>query len=200
MTTVQLVVDWDGTVTERDSLHMVLEHFGDLDVYRAAEEALGQRLSLNEVIAMEMRTVRAPLEEVVVWVLAEVRVRRGFAELVDRCDPIVVSAGFHELIEPVLAREGVAPRVVANRIDPRPDGWEAAFRDGLPCEVCGEACKRAAVRDLGAFVYVGDGVSDRCVALAAGRVFARDGLAAWLDAQGAPYETFDDFVDLAARL
>jgi 2-hydroxy-3-keto-5-methylthiopentenyl-1-phosphate phosphatase len=200
VTAVQLVVDWDGTVTERDSLHMVLEHFGDLAVYRAAEEALGRGLPLNDVIAMEMRTVRAPLEEVLDWLLAEVRVRPGFADLVGRTDPIVVSAGFHELIEPVLARERVAPRVVANRLDPRPEGWEASFRDVLPCEVCGEPCKRAAVRDLGAFTYVGDGVSDRCVALAADRVFARDALAAWLELQGTPYEPFVDFVDLAARL
>ena len=31
-----LVLDWDGTVTERDTLHMVIERFGDLDVFHAA--------------------------------------------------------------------------------------------------------------------------------------------------------------------
>lgn len=196
----QLVVDWDGTVTERDSLHMLLERFGDLEVYRAAEEELGHRLTLNEVIAVEMRTVRAPYDEVLEWLLAEVRVRPGFAALVAGHDTVVVSAGFHELIEPVLAREGIEVRVVANRVDPRPEGWEASFTNGLPCEVCGEPCKRAAVRELGGFAFVGDGVSDRCVALAAARVFARDGLATWLDEQGVPYEPFDDFVDVAARL
>jgi 2-hydroxy-3-keto-5-methylthiopentenyl-1-phosphate phosphatase len=197
---MQLVVDWDGTVTEVDSLHMLLERFGDLAVYQAAEAELGHRLSLSEVIAVEMRTVRAPIEEVVGWLVDTVRVRPGFAAVVKRHDPVIVSAGFHEVIEPVLDREGVSARVVANRLDPRSDGWEAVFRDGLPCAVCGEVCKRAAVRDLGAFAYVGDGVSDRCVALAAERVFARDGLAEWLDAEGVAYEPFVDFVDLSARL
>ena len=32
-----LVLDWDGTVTERDTLHMLLERFGDPEVFRAAE-------------------------------------------------------------------------------------------------------------------------------------------------------------------
>ena len=34
-----------------------------------------------------------------------------------RHDPLIVSSGFHELIEPVLEREGVDVRVVANRLD-----------------------------------------------------------------------------------
>jgi 2-hydroxy-3-keto-5-methylthiopentenyl-1-phosphate phosphatase len=66
--------------------------------------------------------------------------------------------------------------------------------------VCGEPCKRADVADLGGFVYVGDGFSDRCVAEAASRVFARDGLARYLDEKGVPYEPFDDFYDVDRAL
>ena len=53
---------------------------------------------------------------------------------------------------------------------------------------------------LGTFAYVGDGVSDRCVSLAADRVFARDGLASWLDRRGARYEPFEDLSDVLAAL
>ena len=68
------------------------------------------------------------------------------------------------------------------------------------CDVCGERCKRAAVAGLGAFAYAGDGVSDRCVSLAAERRFARAGLADWLDDQGVGYEPFDDLYDIARAL
>ena len=51
-----LVLDWDGTVTERDGLHMVLERFGDVRVFAALEEELGQTQTLQEVIAKEMAT------------------------------------------------------------------------------------------------------------------------------------------------
>ena len=73
------------------------------------------------------------------------------------------------------------------------------LRDGAACEVCGEGCKRAALPP-GDVVYVGDGYSDRCAALAASRVFARDGLAAYLEQQGAPYTPFEDLGDVARGL
>jgi 2-hydroxy-3-keto-5-methylthiopentenyl-1-phosphate phosphatase len=197
---VKVVLDWDGTVTEVDGLHLVLEEFGDERIYDEAENRLGRGLTLHEVIAMEFRSVRAPLDEVVAWALENVRVREGFAEFGREHEPLVVSSGFHELIEPVLAREGVELEVRANRLDPRPDGWRAVFRSDEPCAVCGEACKRADVGALDGFVYVGDGFSDRCVALAASRVFARDGLARYLAAEGVPYESFEDFVEVQAKL
>lgn len=193
-----LVLDWDGTVTETDTLHLVIERFGDLDLFHAVEAEIGRGLTLREVIACEMETITAPLGEVVGWLLEHVRVRAGFAELVAVHDPLIVSAGFHELISPVLAREGVEARVVANSVEADPSGWRAVFPPATRCTVCGEECKRAAVAHLQPFTYVGDGVSDRCVALAAQRVFARAGLARYLDDLGVPYVPFDDLLDVRA--
>jgi 2-hydroxy-3-keto-5-methylthiopentenyl-1-phosphate phosphatase len=195
-----LVVDWDGTVTEVDGLHLVLSEFGDVAVYEQAEERLGRSLTLHEVIALEFETVRAPLADVVAWVVENVRVRGGFAELARRHRPLVVSSGFHELIDPVLAREGIELDVCANRLDPRPDGWRAIFRNAEPCPVCGEPCKRSDLAGLGDVVYVGDGFSDRCVAQAATRVFARDGLAEYLTEVGVPHERYGDFNDVMRAL
>jgi 2-hydroxy-3-keto-5-methylthiopentenyl-1-phosphate phosphatase len=177
----------------------VLERFGDVDVYRRLEDSLGRSLTLHEVIAVEFETVRAPLDEVVEFLLDVVRIRAGFGELVARHRPVVVSAGFHELIEPVLARAGVEVELLANRVDPRPDGWRVRFRDEVACADCGEACKRAALPE-GEVVYVGDGYSDRCAALRADRVFARDGLARYLGARGVPYEPFEDLHQVASLL
>jgi 2-hydroxy-3-keto-5-methylthiopentenyl-1-phosphate phosphatase len=196
----RVVVDWDGTVTEVDGLHLVLEEFGDVEIYAAAESRLGRGATLHEVIALEFESIRAPLPEVVSWVQANVRVRPGFAELASRRRPLVVSSGFHELIEPVLAREGIDVDVVANRLEPRREGWRAHFRPGADCAVCGEQCKRSDVDGLDDVVYVGDGFSDRCIARAAGRVFARNGLAAYLAREGIAFEPFEDFYDVEAAL
>jgi 2-hydroxy-3-keto-5-methylthiopentenyl-1-phosphate phosphatase len=140
------------------------------------------------------------LSQVVEWLRTNVRLRPGFAELVREHGPLIVSSGFHELIHPILERDGLELDVVANTLDPRPDGWRAIFRGAEACDVCGEPCKRADVSALGDFVYAGDGFSDRCVAQAASRVFARDGLAAYLALQGVPFETFEDFYDVAGAL
>ena len=197
---MQVVVDWDGTVTETDGLHLVLLEFGDEKIYDAAENRLGRDLTLHEVIALEFESVRASLDDVVEWMLENVRIRGGFGEFARAHRPLVVSSGFHELIEPVLEREGLELEVVANRVDARPGGWRARFRRDEPCSVCGQPCKRSDVRGLDGFVYVGDGFSDRCVALMATRVFAHDGLAAYLDRKGVPFERFEDFHDIAALL
>ena len=196
---MELVLDWDGTCTEVDGLHMLLEEFGDREIYEQMEGVLGAGLTLHEVIAAEMATIKLPLEFAVRWMREHVTMRRGFKELAESTAPIVLSSGFHELIEPVLAREQVELEVRANRLDARLDGWRPIWRDEAVCATCGEACKRGSVTNC-AFVFVGDGYSDRCVALAAERVFARDGLARYLDEQGRPYERFETLHDVAAAL
>jgi 2-hydroxy-3-keto-5-methylthiopentenyl-1-phosphate phosphatase len=195
---LRLVVDWDGTVTVRDSLVQVIHEFGDPALLAELEPRVGVDLTLHEEIALEFGAITAPLDEVAGWVAEHVEVRPGLRELA-ALDATVISAGFHELIEPVLAREGVELDVLANRLDARPGGWVVRFRDETACAVCGEPCKRGSLAG-GPYVYVGDGYSDRCAALAADRVFARDGLATHLDELGVPYEPFGDLRDVAVAL
>jgi len=197
---MELVLDWDGTVTEVDGLHLVLLEFGDEAIYEEHEARLGRELTLHEVIAGEFRSVRSPLPEVVEWVRDHARLRAGFVDLARTYRPLIVSSGFRELIEPVLEREGLELEVRANRLDPHPDGWRVLFRPQETCTVCGEPCKRSDLAGMDGFVYVGDGYSDRCVAEAASRVFARDGLATYLEGRGTPFEPFDDFYDVASAL
>jgi 2-hydroxy-3-keto-5-methylthiopentenyl-1-phosphate phosphatase len=197
---LRLVLDWDGTVTVRDSLVQVIHEFGDPALLAELEPRVGVDLTLHDEIALEFAAIAAPLDEVVAWVVEHVHVRPGFKALAVAHRPIILSSGFAELIQPVLAREGVSGlEVLANRVDPRPDGWRVEWRDESPCGECGEACKRSALPP-GEVVYVGDGYSDRCAALSADRVFARDGLAAYLDVRRFPYEPFRDFHDLRACL
>jgi 2-hydroxy-3-keto-5-methylthiopentenyl-1-phosphate phosphatase len=197
---VRLVVDWDGTVTVRDSQWMLLDRFGDQEVWRTAEAAFGRTLSYRELMETEMATISAPLEEAVAYLVANVEVRAGFAAFAARFRPLVLSSGFIETIEPILARERVTLDVVANRLDPSPGGWRVLWSDDAPCPECGDLCKRRSLPSERPLVYVGDGFSDRCAALAADRVFARRALAEYLEAKGVPYETFETFDDVAAAL
>jgi 2-hydroxy-3-keto-5-methylthiopentenyl-1-phosphate phosphatase len=195
---VRLVLDWDGTVTEHDTLDLVLQEFGDPETYEQVEADLGRSLTLNEVIAREFATVTAPLDEVLRFLLANARIRPGFRELAGAYRPLIVSSGFHETIEPLLEREGVLGSVElrANRLDPRPGGWRVRFRDGNACPICGEPCKRGDLPRDGQVVYAGDGYSDHCAALAADRVFATGSLARWLEERGVPYTPLTDFFEL----
>jgi len=73
------------------------------------------------------------------------------------------------------------------------------FRNEAACATCGEPCKRGGLAGE-PYVYVGDGYSDRCAALASDSVFATRGLARYLDDEGVAYTRFDDFHDVARGL
>jgi 2-hydroxy-3-keto-5-methylthiopentenyl-1-phosphate phosphatase len=204
-----LVVDFDGTVTKIDLLDTIASTFGDPVVYQEVDDGLDEgHMSLREVITREFRPVTKPLSEVVDWELENVELRPGFDRLVQLADErgwrlVIVSSGFHELIEPILEREGLDVELHANRVDPRPDGWIVDWRYDESCESCGESCKRSIAErfaDGGELVYIGDGYSDRCAAEASDAVFATRGLARYLEEQGVPFEPFDDFHQVVAKL
>jgi 2-hydroxy-3-keto-5-methylthiopentenyl-1-phosphate phosphatase len=195
-----LVLDWDGTVTVRDTLWLLLGRFGDREVFRRMEGSLGTTRTHREVMEVEFATMRASLDEAIAFLVANAEVRTGFARLVERHRPLVLSSGFHETIEPVLAREGVEVELVANRLDVRSDGWRVLWTDDAPCPECGELCKRRSLPAGRPLVYAGDGYSDRCAALAADRVFARSDLAAYLASRNVPFEPFETLDDIAAAL
>ena len=198
----RIVLDWDGTVTERDTLDVVLREFGDPEVYERVESALGRTMTLNDVISEEFATVTAPLDEVVSWLLEQVRIRPGFAELVRAYRPLIVSSGFQELIEPVLEREGLlgAVELRANNVEAQPGGWRVRFRVAQTCPACGEPCKRGDLPAGVEVVYAGDSHSDLCAALAADRVFATGNLARWLRERDVPFAKLTDFRALALAM
>jgi 2-hydroxy-3-keto-5-methylthiopentenyl-1-phosphate phosphatase len=195
---VQLVLDWDGTCTVRDSLVAAIHDLGDPSVYEGNfQEKFG---SYGEALAAEIATLRVTPAEAASWAVANVEVRPGFHALIAQYQPVVVSSGLPQLIRPVLAREGVDVELRSNDAEPSPDGWRVIFRDEGECPVCGDKCKRRSLPEGRPLVFVGDGWSDRCASLAADRVFARTGLAAYLDEQGVAYEPYETLHDVAAAL
>jgi HAD superfamily phosphoserine phosphatase-like hydrolase len=205
---VLLLLDFDGTITDRDTLDLIAGRYAP-EAFAAGERAFARgEITLNELIAAEFAAVRATREELLALLREEVGVRPGLPELVDFCrerfiEPVIVSSGFRELIEPFLTWHGLRLPVVAHRATFTHDGAIVDFLERAACPACGEPCKRAGLPDLAAgrqVAYVGDGASDRCGAEAADLVFARGSLAQHLGARRIPYQPFDDFYDVRAGL
>jgi 2-hydroxy-3-keto-5-methylthiopentenyl-1-phosphate phosphatase len=201
---MRLVIDWDGTATVSDTMDLIVREFGDAELVDRFSDAFIDDskplpVTLQHVIESELATISAPLEEVVGWLLETVELRPGFVELARRERPLLLSSNLRELIQPVLDHFGIEADLLANElVSDKGAGWRVHF-GGEICPVCGERCKRPKLPP-GELVYVGNGYSDRCPALASSRVFARCGLARYLDALGAPYEPFGDFHQIAAAL
>ncbi len=204
-----IVVDFDGTITERDTLDDVLEQYAP-DRVRGGRAGLSEgRLTLRECMAMEFEPVRGDQGTIVAEAVRAAVVRPGFGEFVRAAEAaghrlVVVSGGFESIIRPVLDREdaGHLP-VFAHEARFTAHGTTVEFRHWEDCDVCGEECKRsivAGLRDGRRVVYIGDGYSDRCAAIAADRRFARRFLAEDLDRMGLSYTPFDDFHTVRAEL
>src|SRR3954469_4726477 len=178
---MRVILDWDGTSTLDDTMDALVRELGDaslLDVHLDRSE-----ITLHEIIERELGSIRVPLAEAQQWLVENVPLRPGFHERVAAHDPLLLSSNVRQLIEPVLEREGVELELIANELEP---GWKVRWRDDTICDACGQPCKRGTLPE-GELVYVGDGFSDRCAALAADRVFATGALARFLDAEGVAY-------------
>jgi 2-hydroxy-3-keto-5-methylthiopentenyl-1-phosphate phosphatase len=205
---VLLVLDFDGTVTDEDLID-VLVHDQSPEQWDRTETALQNgEMTLNDALVAQLAGVRATEDEVVRFLEERATLRPGLPELIGFCrerfiEPVVISSGFHEVIEPILRRHGIDVPVVAHHAAFSPDGATITFLERAACETCNEACKRAdALRlaDGRPVAYVGDGVSDRCAAAVADIVFARAALARYLERDGVPFLPFDDFGDVQAGL
>jgi len=201
---MRLVIDWDGTVTVADTMDLIVREFGDAELVDRFSDAFIDDskplpVTLQYVVESEMATIKAPLAEVVEWLIEKVELRPGFVELAGRERPLLLSSNIRQLIQPVLEHYGIEADLLANElVSDGEAGWRVHFGGEL-CPVCGERCKRPKLPP-GEIVYVGNGYSDRCPALASARVFARCGLARYLDVVGSPYEPFGDFHQIASAL
>jgi 2-hydroxy-3-keto-5-methylthiopentenyl-1-phosphate phosphatase len=205
---VLLALDFDGTLTDHDTLDLICKRWAPQAFADAEQELRSGRWTLDQVIAHEFEHVSATHEELLEYLREHVRLRPGLPELLETCierfvEPVVVSSGFTSLITPILRDHGIELPVLAHDAVFSEHGARVQFLARADCGRCGERCKRDDVlrrADGRALGYVGDGWSDRCAALAADLVFARASLARYLTDERVAFRPFDDFDDVRRGL
>jgi 2-hydroxy-3-keto-5-methylthiopentenyl-1-phosphate phosphatase len=207
-------VDFDGTITARDTTDAILEAFGD-DRWRDLEESwLAGDIGSRECLRGQMALVDASSRELDA-LIDGIAVDEGFALLLDTCAALrvplhIVSDGFDYCIGRVLSRPSLrldsrlrGVQIVSSRLEPDGRRWRASFV-GPTCSHGCATCKPATMARLalerGAVVYVGDGFSDRHAAAAADIVFAKGSLAAYCEERSIPYIAFQGLATVAHEL
>jgi 2,3-diketo-5-methylthio-1-phosphopentane phosphatase len=203
---IHIFSDFDGTITERDTLVFLIERVGGGPRMREINDRLlaDDKISLRQCLAAGMRSIRAPFAEAVRLLREHVPADPGFAGFARWCAereiPLtVLSAGFRELIElylPPADFPGLDVR--ANTLVPdERKGWQCVFRDRSSFGHDKAAALRAA-RGAGRYViFIGDGISDRAPAEVADEVYAKPPLARWCRARGIACREFTRFGDVA---
>ena len=201
-----IVVDFDGTITESDSLVEIVQTHapqlfdeleGDLDA---------GRITLRQCIEREFAAVRGDHDTIVAEAVGRVRVRAGFAEFVAAAQAaghrvVVVSSGFEAIIRPVLLRDGVGEvELFAHEVRFSAEGGVVEFRHGEECDVCGQECKRSVVARCGTAATLSTWVTATPTAARRWPPIACSRGARWPGTwrrEGVAYEPFDDFVERA---
>lgn len=206
---VHLFTDFDGTVTEQDTLIFLTTRLGG---GARLIETMGRlvsegQLTLRDCIAGEMCSIRAPFADAVKLLQSEVRIDPGFAPFVrwagEKKMPLtVLSAGFRQIIDLFIpARDFPHLEILANNL--RPDeqrGWQCVFRDQSHFgHDKTTALKEAKQKGLYT-IFIGDGLSDRAPAEIADEVFAKHNLAEYCRAQGINCHEYQTFSEVLAQL
>ncbi len=200
-------VDFDGTITDRDTFDVLVQHFAGPDAWAQTEVGLDDgTMTLRDVLQKQASFVREPYTDVAALLRREVRVDPAFAPFVAACRAraiavTVVSSGLAPIVAGRLAEIGCSDvPIVANDVDPKPSGWVIHFRDDVANGTDKVAVVRAA-REAGfETIFIGDGRSDYAAAVAADRRFARVGFALerHLRERGVAFESFETFADIDA--
>jgi len=202
-----LFLDFDGTLTEEDTLVLLLDRFGrrlpDGRDWRAIE--FDESLPENVKLQAEMDLLDLPLEEALDWLDGASPLREGCGGFLREARehglaPVVLSGGFVEIIERRLGDLlPLVAEVRANRLE-RDAGngrWvvvpAATPRVRNLCNHCKTWHLRGAQAAGQPVVYVGDGSTDFCPARESDLVFARSSLAAQLASEGRSFMPFTTF-------
>ena len=196
METLLIACDFDGTITQHDTLHLIVEEFGTRGLWETIEPRLRSgEVTLEEAMQEEFATVRATPEQVIELVLRDAGIRPGLrrAGAGGPGPPATASSSSPRASAPSSRRRSTTgasatSRSSATRPCSPPGAARLVWSDrGETCVECGRRCKRHDLRGRlrgERLVYIGDGISDRCGAGMADVVFARAHLARDLSEAG----------------
>jgi len=201
-------VDFDGTITDRDTFDVLVKLFAGEEAWEETERGLdaGTR-SLRDVLASQAALVRGEFRDVAALLRREIRVDPTFPAFVracrDRNVPVqVVSSGVASIVRDRLHDFELDDLpIIANEVDPRPEGWVLHFRDPVSNGTDKAAIVRAARADGRRTVFIGDGRSDYDVAREADVRFAKRGLPleSYLTERELPFEAYQTFAGVHER-
>jgi len=200
-------VDFDGTITQRDTCAAMVEAFACEGWQQINELWEKREISTEECANRTFQLFRATLDDLR-KLLDTIKIDEGFGAFVNYCRekgyPVyILSDGYDFCIEYILRKHGFKVPYYANHLV-----YENGFRISCTyynqdCGLCG-TCKRSLLERLTEpgcqVVYVGDGVSDNCPAGHSNLVYAKGRLLEYCRAEGIPAVPITGFTDVLEKL
>ena len=216
-----IMSDFDGTITTRDTGWVVFDELELEEAWDWEYRWRDREISSIECLTGQWDLVDLPPDELIA-LIDTLQVDARFPEFVERArgrgaEIVVASDGLSFYLDRLMERMGF--EICDGDPDPDEPGeciaryvnmaevTDAGVKITFPhsneeCLQCGN-CKSGHLARLklkyDRVFYVGDGYSDRCPAMQADVVFAKDHLAGLMDEKGVAYEPFETFGDIIEK-
>lgn len=209
-----LFLDFDGTITCRDAVDVILETYADPKWLAVEAEWAAGRIGSRECLQAQISLVRATRQQLDT-LLDSIAVDGGLADLFAVCaaekiPAHIISDGFDYCVNRILSRALNGDRsfiksVRASHLESSVHSWRTEFpyfhqSCGHGCATCKPAVMRLLNPANVPAIFVGDGLSDRYAVESADLVFAKNELAGYCRANSIEHTEYRDLADVAAHL
>ena len=205
-----ILVDFDGTITTVDTNHKLVDMHGNDNITKIRQSFEAGEIDFITLIDLQFREFKLTEEEYLNFILTEFDLTEGFVEFYNNIEKYnipfaVVSGGFDNGIIPFLAKHGIedvdifSNSFVFNGNNMRAKRYDEedivdCFGHG-PCGNCKVRHYNRYKEKYHTVIFIGDGITDQCVAQIADIVFAKDSLLDYCKENNIdciPWEDFDD--------
>lgn len=203
------VVDFDGTLSVRDTVDAMLERFAGPEWESVEQEWLEGRITAIECMQQQLRMIRSDhvsLEGFFRGIQLDASFLPFYKHVSQFSKVAIVSDGLDHAIK-VAMKNAELPEmpVFANKLHFVPEGIDISWPHRNPsCSGGNGVCKCAVARDLSGgdkrVILIGDGKSDACLAKEADVVFAKGSLIKYCTENNIPHFKFQTFADVLNKV
>lgn len=211
---IAVISDFDGTISTRDTNELLLQKYGNKVTERIKKNFIAGTISTKEVLQKYFQELSINEEEYTQFLINNIEIDKGFKQFYLMLNKFqipfaIVSGGFVNAIVPLLKKENIAIKnIYANRLIFQKEKIKVKFLHEIEqCEKTFGVCGNCKVKYLNIYknkkwkvVFIGDGLTDRCIAEKADVVCAKDDLEKYCLANKINHHSFKDFADISERV
>ena len=202
--------DFDGTITKYDAVHKFITTYSKGDWTIAENLWLKGKMTTKECLSVQMNMIKDIKKSDLKDFLDSIEIDETFIEfykLVKKYDKtlIILSDGFDIFIEGALKKYNLENiKFYSNKLIIKENKGYLTFETQYPfmqkdCFIGSGNCKCGVARKYSKnYTYIGDGMSDRCIAKKSSLLFAKKSLETFCIKENIPYfpyKTFQDIID-----
>jgi 2-hydroxy-3-keto-5-methylthiopentenyl-1-phosphate phosphatase len=198
-------IDFDGTITNKDTCEEIIETFCDNRGKEINEKWENKEISTEEC-ARQIFNLFSMTHQDLFCLLDNIRIDPYFPQFVQLCNKkghniYIISDGYNLIIQYLLQKNRLSnlPFFANNLIIKEGRCFIKFPYKNEKCGKCGTCKKRLLISFKSKkfrTVYIGDGFSDTCACQEADLVFAKNNLLAFCQKKGIPAISFNSFYDV----